>query len=397
MGGKVADSWPTVCYQPNYMNIRGMRIALFTGAYNHIADGVSLTLNRLVRYLEQNGAAVHVYAPTVANPAIEHAGTLISVPSVSAPGRPEYRVSLGLGKRAHSDLTGFSPTLFHIATPDLLGAQALRIATRSHTPVVATYHTHFASYLTYYHLGSLTGGVWRYLKWFYGQCSEVYVPTTSMIEVLEHHGIGGNLKLWARGVDSSLFHPCKRSTAWRHEHGIDDDDVVIAFVSRLVIEKGLDIVSRVLGELETKGVKCRALFVGEGPERSKLERAHRNAIFTGHLSGEALATAYASADVFLFPSETETFGNVTLEAMSSGLPVVVANATGSSSLVTDGVTGFLAEPRSAASFVEKTQILVTDRATRRTMGNAARAQAEQYEWSRILETMADYYEAVTAR
>lgn len=379
------------------MNIRGMRIALFTGAYNHIADGVSLTLNRLVRYLEENGATVHIYAPTVANPAIEHAGTLVSVPSISAPGRPEYRISLGISKNARSDLTDFRPTLFHIATPDLLGIQAMRIALKSRTPVVATYHTHFASYLAYYQLGALTNGVWRYLKWFYGQCNEVYVPTSSMIEVLQRHGIAGNLKLWARGVDSSLFNPCKRSTAWRQEQGIADNDVVIAFVSRLVVEKGLDIVSSVLSGLKAKGLKHRAVFVGEGPERQKLERAHPGAIFTGHLSGEALATAYASADVFLFPSETETFGNVTLEAMSSGLPVVVANATGSSSLVQNGVTGYLAVPNDATSFLDASERLVADPVMRRSMGSAAREAAEQFEWSRILKMMADYYEAVTAR
>lgn len=379
------------------MNIRGMRIALFTGAYNHIADGVSLTLNRLVRYLEQKGAAVHVYAPTVAIPAIEHAGTLVSVPSISAPGRPEYRISIGLGRKARSDLTDFNPTLFHIATPDLPGLQALRIATKSRTPVVATYHTHFASYLAYYHLGGLTQGVWRYLEWFYRQCAEVYVPTSSMIEVLRHHGIAGNLKLWARGVDSSLFNPCKRSTVWRHERGIADDDVVVAFVSRLVVEKGLDIVSSVLRGLDAKSLRHRALFVGEGPERQRLEQAHPTAIFTGHLSGEDLAAAYACADVFLFPSETETFGNVTLEAMSSGLPVVVANATGSSSLVQDGVTGYLAKPRDRTSFLEKTEHLVTGPAVRSTMGHAAREAAEQFEWGRILETMADNYERVTTR
>src|SRR4029079_19556975 len=157
------------------------------------------------------------------------------------------------------------------------------------------------------------------------------------------------------------------------------------------------IVSAVLSGLDAKGLRHRALFVGDGPERQKLERLHPSAIFVGHLSGEALATAYASSDVFLFPSETETFGNVTLEAMSSGLPVVVANATGSSDLVEESITGFLVEPRNARDFLEKTRRLVTDPDMRREMGNAARAVAERYEWSRILDTMGGYYEAVVAR
>jgi glycosyltransferase involved in cell wall biosynthesis len=377
------------------MNIRGLRIALFTGAYNHVTDGVSLTLNRLVRFLVEKGAQVHAYAPTVADPAIEHAGTLIPVTSISAPGRPEYRVSLGLNRTARKDLTLFRPHLFHIATPDILGLAALRAARRARTPVVATYHTHFASYLDYYRLGLLEESVWKYLRWFYSQCREVYVPTRSMIEVLEGHGIRDNLRVWPRGVDSILFNPGRRSTAWRHSRGIGEQDVVIAFVSRLVTEKGLDVVSEVHALLTSRGVSHRLLFVGDGPEKAKLRSAHPAALFEGHLSGEALATAYASSDIFLFPSETETFGNVTLEAMTSGLPVVVARATGSSSLVTDGLTGYLCEPRSATAFADKTELLVRDADVRSRMGAAARRAGEAYDWTPVLAEMVDNYERLT--
>ena len=371
-----------------------MRIALFTGAYNHIADGVSLTLNRLVGHLENQGATVQVFAPTVSKPALDHAGTLVPVPSVSAPGRPEYRVSLGLGQGAHATLTEFRPHLFHIATPDLLGLAGLRSARRSGKPVVASYHTHFASYLDYYRIGFLERPTWSYLRWFYRQCLQVYVPTPSMTRVLEANGIQGNLRLWPRGVESSHFTPSRRSDQWRAARGIDPSVPVVAFVSRLVAEKGLDVLVKVLHGLRERQIDHRAVIVGDGPERQSLQEKLPDAIFEGHQSGAELATAYASSDVFLFPSETETFGNVTLEALASGLPAVVANATGSNALVEEGVNGFLAAPRDADDFLEKVAILIRDGELRSRMGAEARLRAEHYDWSRVLAQIVSYYEEI---
>ena len=379
---------------PNYMNICGLRIALFTGAYNHIADGVSLTLNRLVAFLEREGAIVQVFAPTIPNPPLKHAGTLVPVPSISAPGRPEYRISLGLSRDANNSLTAFDPHLFHIATPDLLGLAALRRARRTRKPVVASYHTHFASYLKYYRIGLLEGGTWRYLRWFYSQCRQVYVPTASMVEVLQSHGIDGNLMLWPRGVESDLFNPARRSPEWRRARGIGDSEIVILFVSRLVTEKGLDVLMDVVRSLEARGVAHRCVIVGDGPERARLEAGLPKAIFEGHQTGESLATAYASSDVFLFPSDTETFGNVTLEALASGLPAVVADATGSNALVNDGVNGFLASPRDSKAFERKVEQLIVDDELRSRMSARARSGAEQFEWNRVLSQIVTYYGAI---
>lgn len=369
-----------------------MRIALFTGAYNHIADGVSLTLNRLVAFLEKQGAIVQVYAPTISNPPLKHAGRLVPVPSISAPGRPEYRISLGLSREAVDSLTAFDPHLFHVATPDFLGFAALRRARRAGKPVVASYHTHFASYLGYYRLGLLEGATWRYLRWFYRHCRQIYVPTQSMIDVLTQNGIDRNLRLWPRGVESDLFNPSRRSSDWRQHRGFTDSDVVIAFVSRLVTEKGLDVVIDVLKGLESRGVGHRSIIVGDGPERARLEAALPNSVFEGHMTGQPLATAYASADIFLFPSDTETFGNVTLEALASGLPAVVADATGSNALVKNGANGFLVTARDSKVFEERVERLIRDAELRRKMSAAARASAEPFEWSRILSQIVTYYE-----
>lgn len=368
-----------------------LRVAIFTGAYDHIRDGVSLTLNRLVAYLERNSVHVRVFAPTVRQPAFRHAGTRIAVPSIPAPGRGEYRISLGLPRGARRELEDFQPNIVHIATPDILGHSALRWARRRGIPAVASYHTHFASYLDYYGLQRMEEGVWGYLRRFYQRCTHVYVPSESMERVLREHGIDGNLRSWPRGVDTALFNPQLRSAEWRESAGVRNGEPVVAFVSRIVAEKGVDVFAEVVEQLEARGVRHRSVVVGDGPLRASLQERLRNAHFTGTLRDEDLARAYASSDVFVFPSETETFGNVTLEAMSSGVPAVCADATGSSSLVRAGETGFLAPPRDAAVFREHVERLCTDDALRTRMSAASREAALEYDWDVVLGRMLGYY------
>jgi len=370
------------------------RVALFTGAYNHIADGVSLTLNRLVERLEQQGVEVRVFAPTVDNPAIDHAGTLVPAPSVPLPGRSEYRVTLGLTPSVQRELEAFDPTLVHIATPDLLGQQAMSAAQEAGIPVVASYHTHFSSYLKYYHLDLLESALWSYLRRFYQQCEHVYVPSTAIGESLKEHDITEGLRLWQRGVNTDRFRPDHRSPDWRRSYGIDDNEVVVAFVSRLVWEKGLDVYADVIQRLEQKGIPHRSMVVGDGPARDELERRLPSTTFTGFLEGDDLARAYASSDVFLFPSDTETFGNVTLEAMASGLPTVCANAAGSRDLVNHEDTGLLCRPGDVEAFAEATKRVVLDTDLRNSMSTAAHERAQDFTWTTILDRMHEYYDEV---
>ena len=382
----------------------GQRIAIFTGAYNYISDGVTLTLNRLVAYLEDHGAEVLVFSPTTKNPPpIDHAGTLVSVPSIPFPGRPDYRLAIGLPRKIRARLKAFGPDLFHIATPDYMGSRALCYARARGIPVVTSFHTHFGayckyfvSYHKYYRMDLLESTAWRYGRWFYPQCEHIYVPTLSIADELRSHGITNGLRLWQRGVDTDFFNPSKRSTAWRQTLGIDNGEVVISFVSRLVWEKGLHVFADVIQGLEARGVPHRSMIVGEGPARVKLEERLPNTTFIGHLQGEDLACAYASSDVFLFPSDTETFGNVTLEAMASGVPTVCADASGSNALVVDGETGFLARPGEAASFLDAVERLVTDPALRQTMGRQALTRARTYEWEEAMACIAGYYEEIFA-
>jgi len=369
----------------------GERIALFSGAYNHIADGVTMTLNRLVAHLHEQGADVLIFAPTIDEPPVEHVGELVPIPSFHFYGYSDYIVSTSLTQAARARLDAFAPTLIHVATPDFLGFKALRYAKKHGIPLVSSYHTHFAAYLEYYWVPFTVGMVWKYLRWYYAQCEHLYVPSESMAEALADYGITHGIRLWQRGVDMDRFHPSHRSAVWRQALGIDDDEVVITFVSRLVWEKGLKVYAEVIEGLTARGIPHRSLIVGDGPARSELVERLPDTLFTGHLEGEALARAYASSDVFLFPSDTETFGNVTLEAMASGLPAVCADATGSRSLVVDGQTGLLAPPFDAGRFLKAAERLVTDHPLRREMGWKALERAQTYAWSAVLDRIVGYY------
>ena len=370
-----------------------LRIALFTGNYNHVEDGVSRTLGRLVGYLLDEGHDVLVFGPTIDEP-LEQPGRFVAVPSIAAPGRPEYRVSTGFPAEARREAVRFAPHVVHIATPDVLGHKALRWARDLGIPVVSTYHTHFASYLDYYRLGLAEGALWAALRRFYDRCDEVYAPTPTMRDALVEHGISSTIRLWPRGIELDRFNPEARSADWRRAHGFAPDDVVVTFVSRLVKEKGLDVFSDTVRSLQAEGRPVRALVVGEGPERASLAADLPGAVFTGHLSGDELSTAYASSDVFLFPSETETFGNVTLEAMASGLGVVAADAAGTASLIDSGRTGLLCPPRDRQAFADATRRLVADAALRHRLGEAAREAARAYDWPEVLARMAKYYRGV---
>ena len=370
-----------------------LRIALFTGNYNHIEDGVSRTLGRLVQYLEDQGHQVLVVGPTVDEP-LDQPGTFLAAPSVPFPGRSEYRLTIGFPRALRLQIEAFRPDVVHVATPDVLGHRTVTWAKARGLPVVSTYHTHFASYLDYYGLGLGESFLWAVARRFYNRCDEVYVPTPTMETVLRDHGITSTLRPWPRGIELDRFSPTYRSDEWRSAHGFAPSDVVVTFVSRLVKEKGLDVFSDTVTRLQSEGASVRAFVVGDGPERGAFQAALPEAVFGGHLSGDELATAYASSDVFLFPSETETFGNVTLEAMASALPVVCADAAGSRSLVDDGVTGLRCPPRDIECFVSSTRRLATDPELRAQFGHAAREAARQYDWAVVLSRIEDYYSRI---
>jgi glycosyltransferase involved in cell wall biosynthesis len=362
-------------------------------------DGPVRALNKLVAHLEACGHDVLVFAPTTDVPAFEHEGELVSVPSVALPGsRSEYRLGLGLSGDARKRLDAFAPTIVHLAAPDWLGLQALDYARRRSIPAVASFHTRFDTYPRYYGMKWLEPRVTDYLRYFYRRCERVYAPSPSMVDELRRDRIGRDIRLWARGVDHDLFNPARRDLAWRRGKGVPDDAILVAFIGRVVLEKGIDVFAQAVKRAAATDRRVRALVVGDGPERARFEGLLPDAVFGGYLEGADLARAYASADIFLNPSVTETFGNVTLEAMASGVPSVCAAASGSTSLVDDGATGLLVkDARDADAFAAAIVSLAGDAAQRARMGAAARAKSASFNWQTILDRLITDYQAVVAK
>ncbi len=374
-----------------------LRVAIATGSYSYIRDGVALTLNRLVAYLLAHGVEVLIFTPVARTPALVHAGEIVPVPSLAIPLRPEYRIATGLPRRARERLLAFAPDVLHLATPDIVGHQAQALAKARGWPIVASYHTRYDTYLKYYGLGLLQPLAAAGERRFYDRCDEVFVPSPSMAQALRDEGVGAPFHLWSRGVDTARFDPARRSAAWREARGVGEDEVLVAFVSRLVREKRLDDFVAVIERLRAAGAPVRALIVGDGPERASLERRLPDALFEGFLVDDALPVAYASADVFLFPSDTETFGSVTLEAMASGLPTVCADATGSRSLVESGVTGRLAAVGDVEALTAAVLELALDRRVREAMGAAARRRSLLFSWDEAMAGALSRYRALAGR
>lgn len=374
-----------------------LRIALFSGNYNYVRDGANQALNKLVDYLERQGVVVRVYSPTNERPAFEPAGTLISVPSFRIPGRSEYRFALPLDPDTRRDLTAFAPTLVHLSAPDALGHSAKKWAMAAGIPVVASVHTRFETYFAFYGLSWARRWIERILRRFYGDLAEIYATSEGFAEVLRAQGMSERIQVWSRGIDRTRFFPGRRDLNWRRGMGIGPGEPTIAFVGRLVLEKGLDVVAATMAELTRRGVPHRLMVVGDGPARAKFAAQVPEAVFTGFLGGDALPRAYASADMMINPSTTETFGNVTLEAMASGLPVVAARATGNDCLVDHGVTGALVPPGDARAFADAIAALIADPAVRAAAGQAGVERASHYDWDAINGSLLAHYRAVVAK
>ena len=374
------------------MDASSLRIALFSGNYNYVRDGANQALNRLVGYLLKSGAAVRIYSPTVESPAFPPTGDLVSVPSFPFPGgRGEYRMALGMRGATKRDVAAFAPNLVHVSAPDFLGHSAVAYARKRNIPVVASMHTRFETYPRYYGLAFMEPVIEAILRRFYRRCDAVVAPSESMAQVLREQRMSYNIGIWTRGIDREIFNPGRRDTAWRQSMGLDPDLPVIGFLGRLVMEKGLDVFSDTIDTLRQRQIRHSVLVVGDGPARDWLQGRLPNAVFTGFQGGHDLGRAVASMDILFNPSVTEAFGNVTLEAMACGIPVVAAKATGSENLVDDRVTGRLIKPGAISTFADALGEYCTDSSLRIAQGQAGVEASARYDWDKVNQALVDTY------
>lgn len=375
---------------------RRPRVALFSGNYNYVRDGANQALNRLVGYLERRGCAVRVYSPTSPTPAFAPEGTLVSVPSLPIPGRGDYRLGLGLPRAIRADLAAFDPEIVHVSAPDWTGTAAQRFARERDIPVVASLHTRFETYAAFYGASLLRPAMERHLDRFYRGSARILVPTPAIAQEFAESGLAARTRVWSRGVDRNQFSPAARSRGWRRSHGIADHEVAVLHFGRLVREKGLGEFVSLCERLLREGLPIRPLIVGDGPERSWLARKLPQARFAGHLMGEDLGRAVASADVFLNASTTEAFGNVTLEAMAAGVPVVAIDVASARNLLRDDC-GLLYPRGDDGRAAEALRTLVGDAALRQRMGRAGREASGAYDWDAASHQVLECYMGLLGR
>ena len=373
------------------MHTSDLRIALFSGNYNYVRDGANQALNRLVGYLLSQGASVRVYSPTVENPAFEATGDLVSVPSMAIPFRPEYRMPLSLSRSVRRDLEAFNPNIIHIASPDRVSRKAVKWAKKQNLPVLCSVHTRFETYFRYYNMSFIEPVVEAWIRRLYRKCDALVAPSESFAQVLREQRMNYDIDIWSRGVDRDIFTPGRRDMEWRRGLGISDDIAVIGFLGRVVMEKGLDVFSDTIDQLKRRNVPHQVLVIGEGPARAWFESRIPEAKFAGFQVGADLGRAVASMDMFFNPSVTEAFGNVTLESMACGLPVVAAKATGSQSLVEDKVSGRLITPGAINQFADALQAYCTNTDLRTEHGSTGERRSHDYSWDAINQTVADTY------
>lgn len=380
-----------------------LRLALFTDTYPPQLNGVSRTLERLVRAVAGHGGVARVYTTT--DPGVAAADRDDHVwrrPSVAFWAYPQLRMAAPILGRAYGDLRSWQPTLIHAATPFGMGLTGRSCARALGVPLVTSYHTSFNEYAKYYRLGALSKPGWSFIRWFHNGGARTYVPTRAVLEELQELGFE-RLAVWGRGVDSHRFNPTFRSAAWRSRLGADERTVVVAYVGRLAAEKGLDTALEAMTQLTTRsagtgahGPRIVFAVAGDGPYAAQCRRVAPPppaAHFVGRLEGRALSEFYASADIFVFPSATDTFGNVLLEAMASGLPVIGADVGPTREILAQG-GGLTVPPRDARALATAVERLAADPARRATLAAAGAAYASSCSWERIFDDLVSDYRRV---
>ncbi len=364
----------------------GMEVCLLTETFPPEVNGVSFTLARLARGLSSLGAKVKVFRPKRAyKGAADEPWQEIDLPSCPIPNYPQLRFGLPCASRLRDLWQIERPDIIYLATEGPAGFSALRIAKKLRIPTVSGFHTNFDLYLKHYRISLIQPLVDGYLRWFHNRTSATFAPTDWMIEELKNKGYH-NLRMLSRGVDRELFSPKQRSEKLRSNWGVAREDNVVVSVSRIAAEKNLDLTCSLAEQMIETGKAQAGVIVGDGPELNRLKQKFTKLRFTGCLSKQALAEHYASGDVFLFASVTETFGNVVTEALASGTPVVAYDYAAPSEFITEGVNGYLASMNDEEKLrVNLGRILSKSRDELSEFKRAARRSTDKADWNQILE------------
>lgn len=374
-----------------------MKIAIFTDTFAPDVNGVARTLKRLTDYLEKNNYEFRVFAPESTKESMfsSHIHRFTSLPFFLY---PECRLALPNMLQVKAELQSFKPDLIHVATPFNIGVCGLHYAKKLNIPIVGSYHTDFDQYLEYYDLQFLSKVLWKYMHWFHKPHRKIFVPSNETLEQLKRKGFS-KLRIWGRGVDCNLFHPNYSHDEVRDNYKIKEQ-FVLTYVGRLAPEKDIDTLMNITNQLPDP-IKndVHWLIVGDGPSKEDMKKhAPNNMTFAGYLKGPDLAKVYASSDLFIFPSPTETFGNVVLEALASGTPVIASNSGGVKNIVNQAKTGYLCEPKNVTEFQERIEELLLNETRRINMGKEARQYALTQTWDHIFEELLKEYEdAITEK
>ncbi|XP_055812603.1 sulfoquinovosyl transferase SQD2 [Solanum dulcamara] len=370
------------------------RIALFVepSPFAYVS-GYKNRFQNFIKYLREMGDEVMVVTTHEGVPEEFYGAKLIGSRSFPCPCYRKVPLSLALSPRIISEVAQFKPDIIHASSPGIMVFGALIIAKLLSVPIVMSYHTHVPVYIPRYTFSWLVQPMWMVIKFLHRAADLTLVPSAAIAKDLEAYKVtsANKIRVWNKGVDSVSFHPQYRS----HEMRVrlsdgEPDKPLIVHVGRLGVEKSLDFLKRVMDRLPD----ARIAFIGDGPYREELEKMFHGmpAVFTGTLLGEELSQAYASGDVFLMPSESETLGLVVLEAMSSGLPVVAARAGGVPDIIPDdqqGKIGYLFNPGDLDDCMSKLVPLLRDTELRETMGKAARVEMEKYDWKAATRIIRD--------
>lgn len=351
-----------------------MHIAFVTETWPPQVNGVALTVRTLALGLAARGHRVEVVRP--GKHGSDGKVELIFARGAPLPRYPGLQVGMPQGGELRRRWCERRPDAVYVATEGLLGISAMRAANNLQIPTVTGFHTRFHDYASHYGVGLLAPLVRSRLMQFHRRAQMTLVPTRALLDELSEAGIRRVRKL-RRGVDTGLFTPARRESALRRSWGVHDDAPVMLCVGRLAAEKGLGLALQAFRALQARIPAARMVLVGDGPQRGALAEAYPDVIFAGIRHGEELAAHYASADVFLFPSLTETFGNVVLEAMASGLAVVAFDKAAAQEHVANGISGLVVPALDARGFITSAYELGLDAETRRMFGINARIAAQQ--------------------